>query len=139
MEDLGRWVNHLYRYGQISYLEVVLEAKSFSEFVERAGLVVTVISAQAELLDEVRDRAARLEAQLRPSGRPGLCLIKNAALAGRIREMDDYRAGREVFLNELKEQSAGLAESIVERKHFSSVPDSLQYLLKHLDSCPGTT
>ncbi|MDI9448110.1 MAG: hypothetical protein QM303_05765 [Bacillota bacterium] len=138
MEDLGRWVNHLYRYGQISYLEVVLEAKSFSEFVERAGLVVTVISAQAELLDEVRDRAARLEAQLEALRQTRALLDqKNAALAGRIREMDDYRAGREVFLNELKEQSAGLAESIVERETllFRSL-DSLQYLLKHLDSLP---
>lgn len=138
MEDLGRWVNYLYRYGQVSYLEVILEAKSFSEFVERAGLVVTVISAQAGLLDEVRDRAARLEAQLE-NLRQARALLdqKNASLACRLREMDDYRAGREVFLNELKEQSAGLAESIVKKETllYRSL-DSLQYLLKHLDSLP---
>jgi len=64
LEDLGWWVNYLYRYGHGSFLEVILGAKSFSEFIERAGLVFTIISAQAELVEEVRERAARLEAQL---------------------------------------------------------------------------
>lgn len=138
LEDLGWWVNYLYRYGQVSFLEVILEAKNFSEFVERAGMVFAVISAQAELLEEVRERSARLEEQLEALRQARALLDqKNAALAGRIRDMDHYRAGREVFLNELKEQSASLAEEIIKKETllFRSL-DSLHYLLQHLDSLP---
>ncbi|HPU36249.1 MAG TPA: hypothetical protein PL078_03235 [Bacillota bacterium] len=138
LEDLGWWVNYLYRYGHGSFLEVILGAKSFSEFIERAGLVFTIISAQAELVEEVRERAARLEAQLEALRQARALLDqKNAALARRIQDMDHHKAGREAFLKELREQSASLAEEIIKKETllFRSL-DSLQYLLQHLDSLP---
>ncbi len=137
-ETLGRWVNILYRYGPEPYFKVILGAKSFNEFVERTGEISMVISAQVKLLDEVRSRTVRLEEQLL-ARRQAQALLeeKNASLAGRIQEMDVCRAGRETFLLGLKEQSADLAESIVQKETFLYRSlNSLQYLLTHLDSLP---
>jgi hypothetical protein len=138
LETLGAWVNYLYRNGPDSYLEVILDARSFGEFVERTGLVLMVITAQSEILDEVQGRAAQLEVRLQTLGQARALLgEKNSSLIIRIQKMDDCRAGREEFLNGLKQQSAGLARIIIEQETlmYQSL-SSLQYLLRRLDTLP---
>ncbi|OPZ74611.1 MAG: hypothetical protein BWY80_00519 [Firmicutes bacterium ADurb.Bin456] len=141
LETLGAWVNFLYRKGPDSYLGVILNASSFGEFVERTGLILMVITAQSEVLDEVQCRASLLEDRLKTLQQAkALLREKNTRLIARIQDMDNYRAGREKFLNNLNLQSARLTRIIIEQETlmYRSL-SSLQYLLQHLDSLPWSS
>lgn len=137
-ERLGRWVNVLYRYGPVSYLEVILAATDFHDFVERAAAVRIVINTQAEILEELRVLDARLQEQVLALGKAQEELAaKSSRLAESLKDMEGVRAGREEFLAGLRGHSAELAGRIVrvETLLWRSL-DSLHYLMAHLDQLP---
>lgn len=137
-DQLGRWVNFLYRYGPVAYLEVVLGAADFNGFVVRAEAVKTVIVSQVKLLEEVRDLTAHREGQVAALEQAQADLAaKNLLLTGKLKEMEDSRAGREEFLAGLRLQSADLAGRIVQSEMlwYRSLT-SLHYLLAQLGSLP---
>jgi peptidoglycan hydrolase CwlO-like protein len=137
-DKLGRWVNFLYRYGPVAYLEVILGATSFNDFVARAESVKIIIVSQVRLLSEVRDLQHRQEEQAQIQRRAQEELMaKTAALSQKIAEMDRERAGREAFLAELREQSSVLAGRVIESETvlLQSI-NPLRYLLSHLDALP---
>jgi len=138
MERLGRWVNFLYRYGAVSYLEVLLGAVDFNQFVERAEMVGMIIAGQVRMLDEVREAVAlkREQALALERARAELA-AKSSLLAENLKEMEEAKAGRGAFLAEIGQQSAVLAAKVArtETLWYRSL-DSLHYLLTHLDVLP---
>ncbi|MCL6634247.1 MAG: hypothetical protein K6T29_00535 [Peptococcaceae bacterium] len=137
-ERLGWWVNFLYRCGPAAYLEVILGAADFNDFVERAEMVKMIIAGQVKLLEEVRRLAAGMQEQVAALERTRAELAaKNSLIAVKIQEMEDFRAGREEFLAGLRRQSAELANRIIgaETSLYRSL-DSLHRLLAGLDSMP---
>ncbi len=137
-DRLGQWVNFLYRYGPVAYLEVILSAVDFNDFVARAESVKTIIISQVRLLEEVRDLQRRQEEQAETlrQAQAGLT-AKTTALSQKLVEMDRDRAGREAFLADLRQQSTGLADEVLQSETvlYQSIT-SLRYLLSHLDSLP---
>lgn len=137
-ERLGRWVNFLYRYGPVAYLEVVLQATDFNDFATRFEALKTVVVSQVRLIDEVKELKGRQEEQAAGLRQARADLeVKTAALSQRIADMDRERAGREAFLARLKEQSADLNEKVIQSETalYQSI-DSLRYLISHLGALP---
>lgn len=137
-EWLGKWVNNLYRYGPVAYLEVLVGAADFNEFVEKAEMVKIIIISQVKMLDEVRYLIDRIQAQISAikQARNELA-VKNEVLSIQIKEMEAAKTGREELLAGLKQQSTDLAERVVQaEKYWYHSLNSLHYLLTHLDSFP---
>lgn len=137
-DKLGRWVNFLYRYGTVSYLEVLLGSENFNDFVARAESVKLVIISQVRLLDEVRDLTYRQEEQASVQRQVKAELTdKTSSLSQKIDEMDRYRAGREAFLAELRQQSTDQAAQVIQSEMalYQSL-NPLRYLLSHLETLP---
>lgn len=137
-DKLGRWVNLLYRYGPAAYLEVILGATDFNDFVTRAESVKIIIVSQVRLLDKVRDLQSRQEekAEIQRQAQAALT-FKTAALSQKIDEMERNRVGREAFLAKLRQQSTELSDQVIqyETALYQSV-SPLRYLLSHVDSLP---
>ena len=135
---LGRWLDHLYRYGAVTYLDVVLGASDFIDFIERAEMVGMIVNSQLEILDEVQSFAAAVREQAAAVRQAhGELSAKSAGLALRLKEMETARAGREEFLANLRQQSSGLASRVVqaETQWYRSL-NSLHYLLANIQSLP---
>lgn len=137
-EWLGRWVNSLYRHGPAVYFEVLVGASDFNQFVERAEKVKIIIAAQMKILEEVRHLADLVQDQVNAIKQTRAELTaKDEALSAQLKEMEAAKTGREQFLADLRQQSAGLAEKVIlEEKNWYHSLNSLQYLLAHLDSFP---
>jgi peptidoglycan hydrolase CwlO-like protein len=135
---LGRWLNHLYRYGALTYLDVVLGASNFVDFTERAELVGMIVNSQLKIIDEVQSFAEAVREQVTAvrQTRDELA-AKSAELAVRLGEMEQARAGREAFLAELRRQSSDLAAKVTaaETQWYNSL-NSLHYLISNLNSLP---
>ncbi|WP_421071645.1 coiled-coil domain-containing protein [Pelotomaculum propionicicum] len=135
---LGRWINHLYRCGALTYLDVVLGAADFDDFIERAEMVGIILASQAKMLDEVRGFtiAVRENAEAVRQTHEELT-IKSRELDGRLQEMEAARAGREEFLGDLRVRSADLASRVAqaETQWYNSL-NSLHYLLANLHTLP---
>ncbi|MDD4238068.1 MAG: hypothetical protein PHT62_05880 [Desulfotomaculaceae bacterium] len=137
-DKLGRWVNFLYRYGPVTYLEVVLGATDFNDFVARVESVKIIIVSQIRLVDEVRTLQSRREEQVGSQRQAQADLTaKTAALSQKLADMDRDRAGREAFLAELRQQSTGLTDQVIQSETaLYKALTSLRYLLSHLDGLP---
>jgi septal ring factor EnvC (AmiA/AmiB activator) len=117
------------RYGRAGYLDVVLGASSFPEFVTRARLVTAVVRSDARLIHsytEDRDRVAELRDDLQTQQRRLQTLVgetqerrqqlseqvgaKRGALDAIVRE----RAAAEQAVKDLEEDSAEL-EALIQR------------------------
>lgn len=137
-ERLGQWVNTLYRHGPVVYLEVLVGASDFSQFLERAEQVQIIIATQLKILEETRILSDRIEAQtiLIKQTRDELS-ARNEALSVQIKEIEASKTGREQFLTAIRQQSADLAERVLlaEREWYHSL-NAMQYLLSHLDTFP---
>lgn len=135
---LGRWINHLYRYGALTYLDVVLGAADFNDFIERAEMVGIILTSQAKMLDQVRSYTieVRENAGVVRQKHEELS-TKSRELESRLKEMEAARSGREEFLGELRMRSADLAARVVqaEKQWYNSL-NSLHYLLANLHTLP---
>ena len=56
---MNKRMRHIYQAGSVSYLEVLLGAKDFNDFVNRYELLKLVVEQDVEIVNEVR--AARRE------------------------------------------------------------------------------
>ena len=138
---LGRWLNHLYRYGALTYLDVVLGASDFVEFTERAEMVGMIVNSQLAILDEVQSFAVAVREQAAAVRQTHEELsAKSAGLALWLTEMEAARDGREEFLAKLRQQSSGLASRVVqaETQWYRSL-NTLHSLLANLNFLPLST
>jgi murein DD-endopeptidase MepM/ murein hydrolase activator NlpD len=61
--DLNKRVRHIYEAGNVSYLEVLLEAKDFSDFVNRYELLKRVVEQDVATVNEVKAARQKLDEQ----------------------------------------------------------------------------
>jgi murein DD-endopeptidase MepM/ murein hydrolase activator NlpD len=122
-------VRDTYRYGRAGYLDVVLGATSFSEFVARARMVSAIIQHDARLIRTYtadRDQTARLAAQLEiqreevrrlvaeTEERQRLLAAQGAEKRAILRRIVRERTVTEQAVRELEEDSARL-EALIQR------------------------
>ena len=56
-------VRSIYKFGQLNYLEVIVGAKSFSDFANRLELLKRIIQSDYSLILEIQDQKAKIEAK----------------------------------------------------------------------------
>ena len=56
-------VRSIYKFGQLNYLEVIMGAKSFSDFANRLELLKRIIQSDYNLILEIQDQKAKIEAK----------------------------------------------------------------------------
>jgi len=62
-EDLNKRMRHIYQAGSVSYLEVLLGAKDFNDFVNRYELLKLVVEQDVEIVNEVRAAREKINEQ----------------------------------------------------------------------------
>jgi murein DD-endopeptidase MepM/ murein hydrolase activator NlpD len=62
-EDLNKRMRHIYEVGNVSYLEVLLEARDFNDFVNRYELLKRVVEQDVATVNEVRAARQKLNEQ----------------------------------------------------------------------------
>jgi len=138
IERLGRWLNLLYRYGPVTYLEVLLEAADFSDFIVRAEMLSVVISSEINLLEEIMSLAGQIRGLVDfLAEKEGDLVFKEKEMAATVRNLAVYRADREGLIKRLRLESATLAEKITvmeEQLYRSLTP--LHYFLNHFSEMP---
>ncbi len=57
---LNSRADSVYKHGEITFLEVLLDARSFSDFLKRARFISTIISVDARLVADIKDTKRRV-------------------------------------------------------------------------------
>lgn len=116
-ELLMKRLKGLYQAGDISYLEVLLEAQSFSDFINRLELMKKVVEQDKEILDYLAVEKAKME-------------VKKSDLEVRIRELASMREQEERARMELAsrqgERTSLLQEAQKDLKKFEQELNRLE-------------
>ena len=110
---LGEWLNFLYRYGDVSLVAQVLEAKSWSDLESRLVFVTDLMENQADLWQRAKVREAdltRAVAGLR--NKQDAMQREEADLAATVAALGKERETRQAYLASLERQSAVLAREV---------------------------
>jgi murein DD-endopeptidase MepM/ murein hydrolase activator NlpD len=126
---LARRLRDVNRYGRAGYLDVVLGASSFPEFVTRARLVTALVRSDARLIrsyTDDRDQVARLRDELQTQQQRLQTLVRETeerrqqlseqlgAKRGALEAVVRERAAAEQAVRDLEEDSAAL-EALIQR------------------------
>jgi len=124
-ELLRRRVRAMYELGQVSYLEVLLSARSFSDFVQRFSLLQTIVSKDVSLLESA-DRQREVVAE------------KTAQLAKREEEVEAWRdevKRRKVDVEvQIASRQATLQELQMSEDQYRRELDRMERLSKELET-----
>jgi len=113
-EKLGRWLNFFYRYGAVSFLDVVLRARSFDDFVNRLVLVSTLLENQAALWHAAsREAAVYARSVAQVQAKRKALAGQEAVLAAAIAALGERQRDKAGFLASLQAQSAALARQVL--------------------------
>jgi murein DD-endopeptidase MepM/ murein hydrolase activator NlpD len=100
---LGRRIRAIHENGTVSYLEVLLSATSFADFVNRYELLQQIIRADVVILEEVREEKALIEEKKKEleEKRSEITRLTNAA-ASQKRTIEVRASDRERALEQLQ-------------------------------------
>ncbi len=103
-EDLNKRMRHIYEVGNVSYLEVLLEARDFNDFVNRYELLKRVVEQDVATVNEVRAARQKLNEQkqaLESQQQRLLAMIEEQDRARR--ELEARQNEKNALLREAKE------------------------------------
>ena len=107
----------IYTAGDISTLEIVLQAKDFSDFIDKMELVKSIADYDTELIDGLKDEMKSIgkeQEQLR-SDKAGVEEEKKA-LEKNKKKINDLSAENEEIIDELNEQKENAEHSLAENE-----------------------
>ncbi|MEW6425729.1 MAG: hypothetical protein AB1523_13505 [Bacillota bacterium] len=135
---LGGLLAFLYRYGQVSYLSVLLGTHTFSEFVNQSFYLSVFIARQAKIIRETRRLAAESEAELtRLEQLQAAIANEKEQLARAIAEMEKLRATRRRLLADVRRQSAELAgRLLLLEEQWQKVLSGLRAAMQRISALP---
>lgn len=104
---LARRVRAIYMHGQLNYLDVIVGSNSFSDFANRLELLKRLIRADFNLILEIRERQAAIEAKKAELEAQKAQLDALEAEAAKAQQaIDAKRAEQQAALDEAKEHKA---------------------------------
>ncbi len=132
-------VRSIYKFGQLNYLEVIMGAKSFSDFANRLELLKRIIQSDYNLILEIQDQKAKIEAKKQELLQDKARLDALAAEAQKAQDevakkkaeqqavMDEARANRAAAAQmeeDLIARSNAVKDLIEERKRQRAIAES---------------
>ena len=108
-------VRDIYINGRLSYLDVVIGAKDFSDFANRLEVLKRIIDSDITLINEIKKERAEIEAhkQKLEADRAKLVELEKAALAKQA-EIEQKKAERNVVLQKAQNDRATAMQAIEE-------------------------
>lgn len=126
-EMLKRRLRALYERGSVSYLEVLLNARSFSDFINRIGLLQRVVTQDAGVVDSIKIEKASIEEQqqILQNKRRELATLEQQTRT-RGTELASRKAERSRYRDQLMSDSAEWQQSL---KALEQVEKELERLI----------
>lgn len=108
-------VRDIYINGRLSYLDVVIGSKNFSDFANRLEVLKRIIDSDINLISEIKKERAQIEAQKKKleEDRAKLVELEKAALAKQA-EIEQKKAERNVVLQKAQNDRAVAMQAIEE-------------------------
>lgn len=108
-------VRDIYINGRLSYIDVVIGSKDFSDFANRLEVLKRIIDSDITLIDEIKKERAEIEAhkQKLETDRAKLVELEKAALAKQA-EIEQKKAERNVVLQKAQNDRATAMQAIEE-------------------------
>ena len=108
-------VRDIYINGRLSYLDVVIGSKDFSDFANRLEVLKRIIDSDINLISEIKKERAQIEAHKKKleEDRAKLVELEKAALAKQA-EIEQKKAERNVFLQKAQNDRAVAMQAIEE-------------------------
>lgn len=108
-------VRDIYINGRLSYLDVVIGSKDFSDFANRLEVLKRIIDSDINLISEIKKERAQIEAQKKKleEDRAKLVELEKAALAKQA-EIEQKKAERNVVLQKAQNDRAVAMQAIEE-------------------------
>ena len=114
-------VRDIYINGRLSYLDVVIGSKDFSDFANRLEVLKRIIDSDINLISEIKKERAQIEAHKKKleEDRAKLVELEKAALAKQA-EIEQKKAERNVVLQKAQNDRAVAMQAIEELKASSA-------------------
>ena len=108
-------VRDIYINGRLSYLDVVIGSKDFSDFANRLEILKRIIDADIKLIDEIKKERAEIAArkQALEQSRAKLVELEKAAVAKQA-EIEQKKKEREVVLQKAQNDRATAMQAVEE-------------------------
>lgn len=108
-------VRDIYINGRLSYLDVIIGSKDFSDFANRLEVLKRIIDSDINLISEIKKERAQIEAQKKKleEDRAKLVELEKAALAKQA-EIEQKKAERNVVLQKAQNDRAVAMQAIEE-------------------------
>lgn len=108
-------VRDIYINGRLSYLDVVIGSKDFSDFANRLEVLKRIIDSDINLISEIKKERAQIEAHKKKleEDRAKLVELEKAALAKQV-EIEQKKAERNVVLQKAQNDRAVAMQAIEE-------------------------
>ncbi|MCL6448448.1 MAG: hypothetical protein K6U04_09910 [Armatimonadetes bacterium] len=135
---LGGLLAFHYRYGQVSFLNLLLGTHTFSEFVNQSFYLSAFIARQAKIIRETRRLAAESEARLARLEQLQVAIAnEKEQLARAIAEMEKLRAARGRLLADVRRQSVELAgRLLLMEEQWQKVLSGLRAVMQRISALP---
>jgi murein DD-endopeptidase MepM/ murein hydrolase activator NlpD len=104
-EMLKKRIRVMYEDGEVSYLDVLLQATDFSDFIDRLSALSFIVDQDKQLLEEVKQMKARLlDSQKQLKDQQALQQQKQAQLEAAKAEQELAKQQREIALSQVQAQ-----------------------------------
>jgi len=115
IEEQLRQAQHIYINGRLSYLDVVIGSKDFSDFANRLEILKRIIDSDIKLIDEIKKERAEIAArkQALEQSRAKLVELEKAAVAKQA-EIEQKKKEREVVLQKAQNDRATAMQAVEE-------------------------
>lgn len=121
-ELLTRRINFIYEHGTVSYLQVLLDSSSFSDFLERLNLLRQIVTGDSTLLAQVKQERADIAAKKTVYEQRKTDYEQTLAeVAEKKKGLEEKVTAREAKLAELDKDQKQLEESLDELNEMSRI------------------
>lgn len=137
--ELGQWLEFNYRYGYVSFLDVLVSSTGFNDFINRSSLLSSIMDQQARAFRNHRVLKDRAEEKLRQ-----ISAVNKSITADKLRqekkiaELQRTETELTEFLTNLKKQSAALEAKLSElSRQWAEVTSLTAVIIRQLSTLPA--
>lgn len=122
----------IYKYGYQSYLEVLLEAKDFGEFITRFGMVKRFVMMDVHSLNTLREQQSQITKKKEEISKQQEDLERQKYLYARLQNQNKYEQTR--YLSKIQDSQKELSKIQNDRRLLEKALDELESLSKSMES-----
>ncbi len=128
-------VRAIYMSGVSSYLELLLEARSINEFLDRIVMVKRLITFDAQVLEQLEECRMRIDQKCTElEEKEQVITEKRQAVAAQKKQIEDKKKEKDALLQQLKKQEQEYEEQLDElEKTSKELETMIQQLLRELE------